>query len=63
MFADSVYSEVYGLAWLLALREQYNSMAAVPQTKVKVISSDAEFKTELGVAGDTLVVVKFTATW
>lgn len=38
-------------------------MAGVPPTKVKTILNDAEFKTELGVAGDTLVVVEFTATW
>lgn len=39
------------------------TMAGVPPTKVKTILSDAEFKTELAVSGDTLVVVKFTATW
>jgi len=38
-------------------------MAGVPPTKVKVILSDVEFKRELGVSGNTLVVVKFTATW
>lgn len=38
-------------------------MAGVPPSKVKTISNDVEFGTELSVAGDTLVVVKFTATW
>jgi len=32
-------------------------------SRVKVISSDAEFKSELAQAGNALVVVKFTATW
>lgn len=48
---------------LVALCAKLGSMAGVPPTKVKTISNDTEFKTELGVAGDTLVVVEFTATW
>jgi len=38
-------------------------MAGVPPSKVKVILSDAEFKSELTLAESALVVVKFTATW
>lgn len=57
------YSALTFIAQFVALCAKRGRMAGVPPTKVKTISNDAEFKTELGVAGDTLVVVKFTATW